>query len=469
MNKDAESRPSPKIRVKKLPITQSAQSRRHAAATLSCVLDWIWDLNVIDGPLRWIVMILAIGSIIFLVAHRASLRWHTGAGAAAIVGWLLGALTVWVVIDTLDVFGGTLLPSGYVWVCLTFSALGLSTYTLISTGTVRRKAGASAAALVFALTGAMGVNASFGMNETIGSLMGINTNRPILPPKPLTADSPGPTGPLHGAWVPPSDLPSSGAVGPPVRPLPSNHSRYSARGAELYLPPAALADNAPALPFMIFMNGKPGSPEAAQVAEVLDSFQAEHDGLAPIVLVVDQLGDPPAERYCVDSSLGNFETYLMQDVVPWVRSNLRVLSDPQHWVMSGYSNGGACAAYFGAKYPEVWGNIIDISGNEYPGQGDPKDAVNDAYAGDEAAFEAAKPSSIMAQGAYPDTFALFTVGSDDRRYIPSAKANAAAARKAGMDSCYYEVPHGDHTRVGLNGGLRQAFKLLYPRLGLSQK
>ena len=106
------------------------------------------------------------------------------------------------------------------------------------------------------------------------------------------------------------------------------------------------------------MMGQPGDPDASFIGQVLDEYAARNDGLAPIVLVVDQLGDPTEDPLCLDTELGKVETYVMQDVVPWAKQYLDVLQGRQFTTVAGYSNGGECAAYFGAKYPEVFGNIL---------------------------------------------------------------------------------------------------------------
>jgi len=46
----------------------------------------------------------------------------------------------------------------------------------------------------------------------------------------------------------------------------------------------------------------------------LDAYAANHEGLAPIVVVADQLGTPTANPLCLDSALGKSETYLARDL-----------------------------------------------------------------------------------------------------------------------------------------------------------
>ena len=98
-------------------------------------------------------------------------------------------------------------------------------------------------------------------------------------------------------------MPKSGTIGTAV--IPATVSHFVARDAVVYLPPAALVKNAPALPVMIFLGGQPGSPqsvvEAGQMPEILNAFAAAHHGLAPIVVIPDQLGASANNPMCLNS------------------------------------------------------------------------------------------------------------------------------------------------------------------------
>lgn len=140
--------------------------------------------------------------------------------------------------------------------------------------------------------------------------------------------------------------------------IPGTLSGFTARPAGIYLPPAALVDSPPALPLVVMMMGQPEDPDPRFAAESLNEFAAQNRGLAPIIIVADQLGNSLVDDLCLDTArFGNAETYINKDVVDWARSNLNVIGDARHWTVAGYSHGGQCAISFGAKYPEIWGNI----------------------------------------------------------------------------------------------------------------
>jgi hypothetical protein len=262
-------------------------------------------------------------------------------------------------------------------------------------------------------------------------------------------------------------MPTAGTTGQVT--IPATESGFAARPAGLYLPPAALVPNPPALPLVIMMMGQPGNPDPSFAAGVLNGFAARHQGLAPIVLVVDQIGNPSHDPLCIDTTpYGKAFSYVTKDAVTWARSRLHVLQDPAHWVVAGYSNGGECALSFGAQLPQIWGNVLDISGEAYPGSDRSAQTLATFFHGNAAAYRAVYPSTYLAAGHYPDTFGVFTVGSNDRFYRAQAQQMLHDAQAAGWRTGYIEIPNGGHVLKALLGGLQSGFAALYPRLGLSQ-
>ncbi|WP_241245827.1 alpha/beta hydrolase-fold protein [Microbacterium sp. 4R-513] len=263
-------------------------------------------------------------------------------------------------------------------------------------------------------------------------------------------------------------MPTQGKVGTQV--IPTAQSGFDARPAGLYLPPAALTKDAPDLPLVIMMMGFPGDPDPSYIASVLDGYAAKNNGLAPIVIVADQIGASGNDPACADSAAyGKAETYITKDVVDWARQNLPIIDDPRWWVIAGYSNGGGCAIKYGTSFPDMWKNIIDVSGEPFPGSEDPDAVTKTVYGGDQAAFEASKPVNIMKAhpGAYDGMTAVFTAGADDPTYVQAAQTVSDAAKAAGMAVTYETIPGAGHVGPALPGGLEIGFRVMYPVLGLS--
>jgi poly(3-hydroxybutyrate) depolymerase len=429
-------------------------------------------INIIDGPLVPVIYALALGAAAFLIVRRPTRRWIITGTGALIAGSLI-AFIVLSIVKLTETLGVDLSATTSIWVYLAFSAIALAIVNLWKSQWPR-KVVASVAIVLFAATGTVGINADFGLDRTVADLAGISTETPIALPKLPQTPAPTPTptrtplsgGALWANWIPPKDQPTVGTIGSVT--IPNTLSGFRSRPAGLYLPPAALVKDAPPLPLVIMLMGQPGNADPSFQKTVLDAFAARHNGLAPIVLVADQLGDPGIDPLCLDTAKwGKAETFLVGDVVAWARANLHVLSDSSHWTIAGYSNGGQCALSLGAKHPDIWGNVLDISGEEYPGSDRSKRTLAESFAGNTAAYGATKPVTILAGKHYSDMVGIFTVGSNDGSYVTQAKKVEAAARSSGWTTTYFEVPNGGHVLGALLGGLKEGYRVLYPRLGLS--
>jgi enterochelin esterase-like enzyme len=432
------------------------------------MIDAMLGLVIVEGPALITVYVIAAALFVYLLGREASARWVLTAIVVLIVGAMVGGGVLWFAVYILDLFGGPVVDVAWLWVPGAFAAITLAIWNLWRSRWWRKLI-AVIAIPVFALTALLGINAAYGIDRTVANLLGISTAQkgnirdPNVDPPP-----PDPAEPLYTTWTAPEGMPDKGEIGTPDPPVPNTASGFPARPAEYYLPPAALVDDPPRLPLVIMMMGQPGDPDVSWIAEALDEHAAQNNGLAPIAIVVDQLSDPSIDPLCLDTDMGKVETYVMQDVMPWAKLHLNVLQGAKFTTVAGYSNGGGCAAYFGAKYPETFGNILAIAPTEYPGVENSAEVLSSVFGGDQAAYDAVKPEAIMAAKApYADTTAIFAVGQTDSAFAPGTKRLADAASAAGMRSTYYEVPGGDHGVSTLTGGLDEGFTLLYPRLGLA--
>ncbi|GAA1956665.1 alpha/beta hydrolase-fold protein [Agromyces allii] len=427
----------------------------------------ILALPIIDGPVPWVVYAIAIAFVLVLLIRRPTGRWVITALLGILIGGALG-LGIFLLANALDLVDSQLpVEVGY-WAIAVFAAIGLAVVNLWRSR-VWRKVVASLAIVWFAITGVIGVNAFFGLNPTLGSLFGVSSQGQIA--IPTDGPTASPTGPLYQSWKPPAGMPKQGEQG--TQEIPATASGFDARDAGIYLPPAALVDSPPPLPLVIMMMGFPGNPDPSYIGGVLDTFAAQHDGLAPIVIVADQIGGDgqTTDPACADSTTyGKAETYITTDVVNWARANLNIIDDPTSWVVAGYSNGGGCAIKYIAQDPTLFRNVLSVSGEEFPGSEDPDSVISQVYGGDEAAFEASKPINIMqaaAPGTYDGVTAVFTAGSEDGGYVASQQEIAAAAAAVGMTVTNYVIPGAGHTGDALTDGLTEGFTVLYPVLGLS--
>jgi enterochelin esterase family protein len=58
-----------------------------------------------------------------------------------------------------------------------------------------------------------------------------------------------------------------------------------------------------------------------------------------------------------------FADFLNNELVPWIRQNYNVATDPSKVVVAGSSFGGIASVYAGLRHPETFGNILCQSGS----------------------------------------------------------------------------------------------------------
>ena len=426
------------------------------------------NLNIVDKPLLYAVYALSALAALYLLMRSALLprrTWLVMALAAVAGGALAGAVTLVVCEVALNVFGLPLDADTRAWVIFAFAGVGLAAVNLWRSRWWRKTA-AVVASLLFIATAALGINAGYGLNPTLGAMLGLSQTPHLALPKlnPQRQREGGPA--LWQSWKAPAGMPATGRSGPVT--IPAAASGFHARDAYLYLPPAALVDDPPALPVVIMMMGQPGGPEQNKSAvQELNALAQRNHGLAPIFLTIDQLGNPYQNPVCVDSAKGNAYTYVTTDVVNYIRKNLNVAAGRIQWAVAGYSNGGECALSFGAKRPELFGSLLDISGELEPLDGSADNTVKTVFGGNQAAFNAEKPATILKAHTFSDELAIFTSGALDPTYGPQAATAEADAKAAGMTTRRFVGAGIGHRGDSVDYGLKTGLPVLYQRFGLA--
>jgi enterochelin esterase-like enzyme len=453
-----------------MPDTQSRGDRKadRVDDLFSSVWGAVLQIDMLSGPAPAAVYLIAAAGLIAVLMWRPYRRWLVGAAVAAAAGVLV-AVGLWLIcVRWLDLFGGGLGIPTYAWLAGTIAGISIAAASLFRRGALR-KAVSALTVVAVALAGVFAINAEFGLNRTVGNLLNVVADRPIrlTPPSADASKNPSEDSPLWKSWKAPAGMPVAGKTG--TASIPNGTSGFTARPAGIYLPPAALVGDPPRLPVVLMLMGQPGNPDPSYIGRVLDAFAAKNHGLAPIVVVADQIGVKVADTGCVDSATyGRSRTYLVEDVVPWMRTHLNVLPDPRFWTIAGYSNGGQCAISLGAEHPDLFRTIISVSAEEYPGSSNPAQALKVLFGGDKERLEREKPVTLLSARQYPASTAVFTAAKDDPGYLAVARKLALAARGAGMNTQLRELEKGGHGVEALLGGLMDGFAIAYPVLGLSR-
>jgi S-formylglutathione hydrolase FrmB len=426
------------------------------------------DLTLITGPLPAVATVAGALAVITLAIRRSRTWWTrvlpvvVPACAAVVAGLTFVVDRVWrpwpePLPAILVVWAGAVLVAA----CLAVVRLrsGRWLWRVLSVVLV----------LVVMASAFVAANAYFGFYPTSRAVLEVFTNNRVdldEAAKPASSVVEVPAGrKLADVWRKPADLPEKGTVSEAAIP-----GAFSARPAWIYLPPAYAATPRPRLPVVVLLPGQPGSPrdwfDAGRLTERLDAFAREHDGLAPIVVVADQLGARMANPLCLDSKLGSSETYLAREVPAWIRQRLTVDERREAWTIAGFSQGGTCALQLAVRAPDVYGNFIDLTGQREPSLGSRADTVRAAFGGDEAAFVRVNPMDILARDRFPQTAGVVVAAQGDALYRQAAADVFEACRKAGMDVQWKELPGGHDWNVW-RPGFYDSLPWLATRTGLS--
>jgi S-formylglutathione hydrolase FrmB len=426
------------------------------------------DLRLEAGPFPIVVYGLAVVTLVVLATRRPVRRWLPIQLLGALAGAGLGLILAWLVSDVWDSFGVALTPVTRLWFALGVGGIGFAIAGLWRARAWRVVLG-STSVFLFAFAGAVGVNVDVAEFPSLGSALGVSTITRLTLPSAQPTPTVTAIESLAQSWHAPAGLPKSGTVGTVT--IPATVSHFAARSAVVYLPPAALVANAPRLPVLEMLSGQPGAPAnlitSGAMATILDQYAAAHEGLAPIVVVPDQLGAPQVNPMCVDSPLGNSATYLTVDVPNWITHHLHVLPSGADWAIGGFSQGGTCSIQLGAKYRGLYGSILDIAGELAPHHGSIPATIASGFGGSAAAYAAEVPLALLSSGApYADTLGIFVVGQNDARFGAASVTVSNAAQTAGMTVHHILSPGTAHDWKTVQFAIRQAIPLLGDRWGL---
>ncbi|WAC56451.1 alpha/beta hydrolase [Gordonia sp. SL306] len=425
----------------------------------------VGELSIVDGWVPLGVLVLGLFGFGWLIIYPRVRYLLIVVPAAVVVTVLATVVAQYLVEKVWRPFPEPISTSVYAWggVALLGSILLVARF-VVGRGVIQKVTTVIAGVLAITL-GLAHINMSYDAYPTVDALLGDVGAEEVSLAEVGEADA---TVVPIGRWHNPAEMSDEGRI--LTATIPGTRSGFEARPAEIYLPPAVFTSPTPRLPVVVLMAGQPGAPDdwflGGQLGTTMNAFARSHDGLSPIVVVADATGTELGNPLCMDSKLGNAARYLTVDVAAWVRQNLSAAdTDRRHWAAAGLSYGGTCALQLATNHPGLYPTFLDISGQLEPTLGDRQRTIDVAFGGDAAAFRAVNPMDLMATRRYPDSAGAFVVGSEDVEYRAGLRTTYRAARRAGMDAHYSEVP-GGHTFAVWSAGFRQQLPWLAERLGI---
>jgi enterochelin esterase-like enzyme len=144
----------------------------------------------------------------------------------------------------------------------------------------------------------------------------------------------------------------------------------------VHLPPGWSAHHSTPYPLVEVLGGFPGSVttifKQLGVGQVFEKAVNQRQYRPTIVVAVQNHGARDSE--CINSSAGQWGTWLAYDVPQWLASHVGASASRFSRAAVGFSMGGWCANMLAVKYPKVFGVSVSLGGYMQP-QFDPPHPV----------------------------------------------------------------------------------------------
>ncbi|QCB97032.1 esterase [Arthrobacter sp. PAMC25564] len=453
-------------------------------------MDFIEDIRLVDGPVLWIAWFAGAAGMAYLL-WRSGRRHSVSASAVVLAAALMLSAALVAGIHLLLIYVLSVFPEELPWETLVWSVpavSGLLLWLLRLHGIWGRKpflasiphaprpvvhrlrstAAATGALLGVVALSAVQINVYFGLNQTVSDLTGTAVARIQPLEAGLERPAGAPTAVGLAGWNAPGELPE-GAVRRAE--IPGTSSGFHSREAYLYLPPAYQSSPRPALPVLVLFSGQPGGPadwlSGGALRGRLDRFASAHNGVAPVVVVVDPNGSATGNTLCMDSRIAQADTFLARDVPAWINRTLDVDPDPRQWAVGGFSYGATCAVQMVTRHPEVYNAALAFSSEKEPALAKERDkTIQASFGGDTAAFERQTPLQLMKEHSFAGSAIYFGAGERDPEFIGYMDLLSAAARNSGFAVETRRIPNAGHSWETASKGLPGGLDFLAGRWGI---
>jgi S-formylglutathione hydrolase FrmB len=139
----------------------------------------------------------------------------------------------------------------------------------------------------------------------------------------------------------------------------------------IYLPPGYDEEADRRYPSVYVLQGYTGalpmwanrSAYRATYAENADALFARGDAPPCVVVFVDAWTAYGGSQFVDSPGTGRYQTYICDEIVPWVDARYRTLNAPEHRGVSGKSSGGFGAMIFGMLRPDLFGGLATHAGD----------------------------------------------------------------------------------------------------------
>lgn len=141
----------------------------------------------------------------------------------------------------------------------------------------------------------------------------------------------------------------------------------------VYLPPGYEKEASRRYPLVLVLTGFTGFGEymfqrqafVPTLAQRMDRLIAAKKMPPMIAAAPDCFTALGGSQYVDSAAVGNYETHVVREIVPFLDARFRTLASPRHRGVVGKSSGGYGALMLGMKHPGVFGALASHSGDAY--------------------------------------------------------------------------------------------------------
>jgi enterochelin esterase-like enzyme len=211
-----------------------------------------------------------------------------------------------------------------------------------------------------------------------------------------------------------------------------------ARRVWVYTPPGYDARRVSTYPLIVAFDGDEYR-DTMPLPMILDTLLAAKRAPAFVAVLIDDASS--ATRIADLGNSARMVEFLGKQLMPWVRANWHVTTDPHRVIVTGSSAGGLGSAYVAFMRPQLFGNVWSQSGAFWRGA----EASNDAPY--EWLTEQVKQGAKKDVRFYLDVGELedhATLGGSGPNFRDASRRFRDALKAKGYDVTYTEVPGGNH-------------------------
>jgi len=137
----------------------------------------------------------------------------------------------------------------------------------------------------------------------------------------------------------------------------------------VYIPPNYSKDHSP-YHFLLLFDGLLFE-ETTKLSSTLDNLIADNKIPPLVAIMVENFLSSSIARRAGELGGPNpkFVEYIIKELLPWVHKNFNITTNPSQSVIAGASYGGIASTSIAFKHPEIFGNVLSMSGGFfwYPG------------------------------------------------------------------------------------------------------